>query len=87
MSHCRCRAERNQRTAHTWLQTYCWQRWLWGRAHIAYFPNAVWERVPVLRDPQRRATMAAAARRTLETSFTIDRMVDEYVATYRRLLG
>jgi glycosyltransferase involved in cell wall biosynthesis len=41
----------------------------------------------VLGDPQRRATMAAAARRTLETSFTIDRMVDEYVATYRRLLG
>ena len=38
-------------------------------------------------DPQRRAAMAAAARRRLETSFTIDRMVGEYVSTYRRLLG
>jgi penicillin amidase len=25
-------------------------QWQWGRAHIAYFPNAIWERVPVLRD-------------------------------------
>jgi penicillin amidase len=25
-------------------------RWEWGRAHIAYFPNAVFERVPLLRD-------------------------------------
>lgn len=25
-------------------------RWQWGRAHIAYFPNAVFERVPLLRD-------------------------------------
>jgi penicillin G amidase len=25
-------------------------QWQWGRAHIAYFPNAVFERVPVLRD-------------------------------------
>ncbi|HWD59199.1 MAG TPA: penicillin acylase family protein [Stellaceae bacterium] len=24
--------------------------WQWGRAHIAYFPNAVFERVPLLRD-------------------------------------
>ena len=38
-------------------------------------------------DPTRRAEMAAAARRRLETSFTIDRMVDAYVSTYRGLLG
>jgi glycosyltransferase involved in cell wall biosynthesis len=38
-------------------------------------------------DPQRRAVLGAAGRRRLETSFTIDRMVDEYVATYRGLLG
>jgi penicillin G amidase len=25
-------------------------KWQWGRAHIAYFPNPVWERVPLLRD-------------------------------------
>jgi penicillin amidase len=25
-------------------------QWQWGRAHIAYFPNAVYERVPLLRD-------------------------------------
>jgi penicillin amidase len=25
-------------------------QWQWGRAHIAYFPNAVLERVPLLRD-------------------------------------
>jgi penicillin amidase len=25
-------------------------RWQWGRAHVAYFPNAVFERVPLLRD-------------------------------------
>jgi penicillin G amidase len=25
-------------------------QWQWGRAHIAYFPNAVHERVPLLRD-------------------------------------
>ena len=25
-------------------------QWQWGRAHIAYFPNAVFERVPLLRD-------------------------------------
>ena len=25
-------------------------QWQWGRAHIAYFPNPVWERVPLLRD-------------------------------------
>jgi glycosyltransferase involved in cell wall biosynthesis len=43
--------------------------------------------IDLLADPDRRATMAAAARRRLETSFTIDRMVDEYVNTYRRLLG
>ena len=38
-------------------------------------------------DPQRRAALAAAGRRRLETAFTIDRMVDEYVGTYRRLLS
>jgi penicillin G amidase len=25
-------------------------RWQWGRAHIAYFPNSVFERLPLLRD-------------------------------------
>jgi penicillin amidase len=25
-------------------------QWQWGRAHVAYFPNAVFERVPLLRD-------------------------------------
>ncbi|HEV2188482.1 MAG TPA: penicillin acylase family protein [Stellaceae bacterium] len=25
-------------------------QWQWGRAHIAYLPNAVWERIPMLRD-------------------------------------
>jgi penicillin amidase len=25
-------------------------QWQWGRAHIAYFPNAVFERLPLLRD-------------------------------------
>ncbi|HTQ34167.1 MAG TPA: penicillin acylase family protein, partial [Stellaceae bacterium] len=25
-------------------------QWQWGRAHIAYFPNAIFERVPLLRD-------------------------------------
>jgi glycosyltransferase involved in cell wall biosynthesis len=41
----------------------------------------------LLADPDRRTAMAAAARRRLESSFTIDRMVDEYVNTYRRMLG
>jgi L-malate glycosyltransferase len=41
----------------------------------------------LLADPDRRAAMGTAARRRLETAFTIDRMVDEYVNTYRRLLG
>ncbi len=27
-----------------------WPQWQWGRAHAAYFPNAVFERVPLLRD-------------------------------------
>jgi penicillin G amidase len=25
-------------------------QWQWGRAHVAYFPNAVYERLPLLRD-------------------------------------
>ena len=37
-------------------------------------------------DRRRRTDMAAAARRRLETSFTIDRMVEDYARTYRRLL-
>ena len=38
-------------------------------------------------DPERRIAMAAAARRRLETSFTIDRMVDEYVRVVPRHAG
>jgi glycosyltransferase involved in cell wall biosynthesis len=38
-------------------------------------------------DSRRRRALAAAARLQLETSFTIDRMVDDYARTYRRLLG
>jgi len=37
-------------------------------------------------DPARRAALAAAARRRVETAFTIERMVDEYAQAYRRLL-
>ena len=38
-------------------------------------------------DQKWRAELAAAARRRLETAFTIDRMVEDYARTYRRLLG
>jgi L-malate glycosyltransferase len=38
------------------------------------------------RDPAMRAAIAAAGRRRLESDFTLNRMVDEYVRTYRRLL-
>jgi glycosyltransferase involved in cell wall biosynthesis len=37
-------------------------------------------------DRRQRDTLAAAARRRLETAFTIDRMVEDYARTYRRLL-
>ena len=37
-------------------------------------------------DPSRRAALAAAGRRRVETAFTIERMVDEYAQAYRRLL-
>jgi glycosyltransferase involved in cell wall biosynthesis len=40
----------------------------------------------VERDPAMRAAIAAAGRRRLESDFTLNRMVDEYVRTYRRLL-
>jgi penicillin G amidase len=40
-------------------------RWQWGRAHIAYFPNAVWERVPVLRDRLRVTIPTPGARDTV----------------------
>jgi len=39
------------------------------------------------RDTATRAAIAAAGRRRLESSFTIDRMVGDYMRTYRRLLG
>jgi glycosyltransferase involved in cell wall biosynthesis len=38
-------------------------------------------------DSHRRRGLAAAARLRLETSFTIDRMVEDYARTYRRLIG
>jgi glycosyltransferase involved in cell wall biosynthesis len=38
-------------------------------------------------DHRRRTALAAAARRRLETSFTIDRMVDDYARSYRGLAG
>jgi hypothetical protein len=38
-------------------------------------------------DTARRSAMAAAGRRRLETSFTIDRMVDDYARIYRGLVG
>jgi len=38
------------------------------------------------RDPAARAAIAAGGRRRLETAFNIDRMVGDYVRTYRRLL-
>jgi glycosyltransferase involved in cell wall biosynthesis len=39
------------------------------------------------RDPAMRVSIAAAGRRRLESTFTIDRMVADYMRTYRRLLG
>jgi len=42
--------------------------------------------VALAADPARRAALAAAARRRVETAFTIERMVDEYARAYRRLL-
>ena len=38
------------------------------------------------RDPAMRAAIAAAGRRRLEADFTLNRMVGDYVRTYRRLL-
>jgi len=38
-------------------------------------------------DFRRRAALAAAGRRRLEASFTIDRMVEDYARSYRRLIG
>ena len=38
-------------------------------------------------DHRRRGALAAAARRRLESSFTIDRMVDDYARSYRGLAG
>ena len=40
-------------------------QWQWGRAHIAYFANAVWERVPVLRDWLRLTIPVPGARDTV----------------------
>jgi penicillin amidase len=40
-------------------------RWQWGRAHIAYFPNAVFERIPVLRDWLRVTVPVPGARDTV----------------------
>jgi penicillin amidase len=40
-------------------------QWQWGRAHIAYFPNAVWERVPMLRDWLRVKIPTPGARDTI----------------------
>ena len=42
--------------------------------------------VSLERDPATRAAMAAAGRRRLESAFNLDRMVGDYVRTYRRLL-
>jgi L-malate glycosyltransferase len=38
-------------------------------------------------DERRRTSLAAAGRLRLETSFTIDRMVEDYARAYRRLIG
>jgi glycosyltransferase involved in cell wall biosynthesis len=38
-------------------------------------------------DQQQRVAMAAAGRRRLESSFTIDRMVDDYARLYRGLVN
>jgi glycosyltransferase involved in cell wall biosynthesis len=43
--------------------------------------------VALAEDHDGRKVLAAAARRRLETSFTIDRMVDDYARTYRGLVG
>ena len=43
--------------------------------------------VALAHDPRRRASLAAAARRRLEASFTIDRMVDDYARSYRAVAG
>jgi L-malate glycosyltransferase len=43
--------------------------------------------VALARDQRRRASLAAAARRRLEASFTIDRMVDDYARSYRAVAG
>jgi L-malate glycosyltransferase len=43
--------------------------------------------VSLAEDPRRRSALAAAARRRLESSFTIDRMVDDYARSYRGLAG
>ena len=40
-------------------------RWQWGRAHIAYFPNAFWERIPLLRDWLRITIPTPGARDTV----------------------
>jgi len=42
--------------------------------------------IRLAQDPALRARLRSAARRRLEQSFTIDRMVDDYARTYRRLL-
>jgi len=42
--------------------------------------------VTLERDPATRAEIAAAGRRRLESAFNLDRMVGDYVRTYRRLL-
>ncbi|MBV9553146.1 MAG: penicillin acylase family protein [Alphaproteobacteria bacterium] len=36
-------------------------QWQWGRAHVAYFPNALFERIPLLRDWLRVAIPTAGA--------------------------
>jgi glycosyltransferase involved in cell wall biosynthesis len=38
-------------------------------------------------EPARRARLATAGRRQVETSFTIQRMVAEYIQLYQRVLG
>jgi L-malate glycosyltransferase len=43
--------------------------------------------VALAQDQHRRASLAAAARRRLEASFTIDRMVDDYARSYRAVAG
>jgi len=43
--------------------------------------------VSLSRDRWRRADLATAARRRLETAFTIDRMVEDYARLYRGLAG